>query len=176
MGIAEDIATLDELVKDKQAELNNHKKARDKFQSDMKACQMRRDSFHKNVTALISQIQKLKDERENYNKLTREAKANRDAVRERIDEARANGVRDLGALKEERDAYHRQVEEYYAKSQAVHEQIEKLRDQIDASKNLADEQHAQAIRFKEAADNEHQLFLQCLAELRELQDELPDLL
>ena len=176
MSIADDIATLDELVKEKQAELNNHRKARDKFQDDMRKCQMRRNALRDNARATIDKISKLKAERAHYNELTREAKANREAVKERIDEARASGVRDLDGLKRERDEYHQQVVEYHAKAQAAHEEIEKLREQIDVYRKLADEQHEQSIRFKEAADTEHQEFVRCMNELRELQDELPDTL
>ena len=176
MSIADDIATLDELVKDKQAELNNHRKARDKFQDDMRKCQMRRNSLRDNAHTLINKISALKSERARYNELTREAKANREAVKERIEDARANGIRDLDEMKKERDGFHQQVVEYYSKSQAAHEQIEKLSLEVDASRKLADEEHAKAVEFKEAADREHQEFVRCLNELRELQDELPDTL
>ena len=176
MSIADDIATLDELVKDKKAELNNHKKARDKFQEDMRKCQMRRNNLRDNARMLIDKSSKLKQERSRYNQLTQEAKANREAVKERIEEARANGVRDLDEMKRERDTYHQQVVEYHGKAQAIHDEIEKISLEIDASRKLADEEHAKAVKFKEAADNEHQEFVRCLNELRELQDELPDTL
>jgi len=176
MGIEDDIATLDQLAKVKRDEMNNHKKARDKFQDDMRKCQMRRDSFRDNARALIEKSRKLKDERARYNELTREAKANREAVKERIDEARASGVRDIELLKKERDQFHQQVVEYYAKSQGCHEEIERISEQIDSSRKLADEQHEQSLLFKEAADREHQEFVRCLNELKELENELPDTL
>ena len=173
-AIADDIATLDELVKDKRAELNNHKKARDRYQEDMHKCQMRRNLYRDNASSLMRKISELKTERSRYNQLTQEAKANREAVKDRIEEARANGIRDLDGMKRERDTYHQQVVEYHGKAQAIHEEIEKMSLEIDASKKLADEEHAKSIRFKEAADEEHQEFVRCLNELRELQDELPD--
>ena len=176
MTIADDIATLDELMKDKRAEMNNHARARDKFQDDMHKCQMRRNNYRDSAQANMRRINELKEERSRYNQLTQEAKANREAVKERIEDARAAGVRDLDGLKRERDEYHQQVVEYHAKAQAAHEEIEKLRAQVDVYKKLADEQHEQSIRFKEAADEEHQEFVRCMNELRELQDELPDTL
>ncbi len=56
MSIADDIATLDELVKDKRAEMNNHAKARDKFQDDMRKCQMRRNNYRDNAQALMKRV------------------------------------------------------------------------------------------------------------------------
>lgn len=176
MTISEDIATLDELVKAKKAELNNHKKARDKHHDDMHKCQMRRDNYRENATALMRKLSQLKTERSKYNELTREAKMNREEVKERIDEARASGVRDLDDLKRERDQFHQQVVEYHGKSQAAHEEIEKISLEIDASKKLADEQHRMSLGFKEAADREHAEFVRVLNELNELQNELPDTL
>ena len=102
MTIADDIATLDELMKDKRAEMNNHAKARDKFQDDMHKCQMRRNNHRKMVQDAMKRISELKEERSRYNQLTQEAKASREAVKERIEDARAAGVRDLDNLKRER--------------------------------------------------------------------------
>lgn len=163
-------------MKAKKAELNNHKRARDKHHDDMHKCQMRRDNYRDNISALMKKSSLLKSERSKYNELTREAKANREAVKERIDDARASGMRDLDDLKRERDQFHQQVVEYHGKSQAAHEQIEKIGLEIDASRKLADEQHEMSLRFKEAADKEHEEFVRCLNELNELQNELPDTL
>ena len=74
MSIADDIATLDELVKDKRAEMNNHAKARDKYHDDMHKCQMRRNNYRDNAQALMRRISELKAERTRYNELTQEAK------------------------------------------------------------------------------------------------------
>lgn len=176
MTIDEELKTLNELLKSKNAELNNHKKKRDHYQEQARTQQMKRDSYKELSRKHMSRINELREERDAFNKLTREAKAEREALTEKINEARANGVRDLGALKEERDAYHRSVTENHAKSQAIHEQIEKIRDEVDAARKLADECHQLSIELREAADREHQEFVRCLNEIRELQDELPDTL
>ena len=176
MTIDEEVKTLNELLKEKNAELNNHKKKRDNYQEQARTQQMKRDNYKELSRKHMSKINELKTERDYFNQLTREAKAQRESLTEKINEARANGVRDLGAMKEERDAYHRSVVENHAKSQAIHEQIEKIKLEVDAARSLADQCHQLSLELREAADREHQEFVRCLNELRELQDELPDTL
>ena len=78
MSISDDIATLDELVKDKRAEMNNHARARDRYHDDMRKCQIKRNNYRDNAQAIMKKISELKAERAHYNELTQEAKANRD--------------------------------------------------------------------------------------------------
>ena len=84
------------------------------------------------------------------------------------------GVRDLDALKSERDSYHRQVIEYHGKSQDIHSRIEENNEKIDLYKRMSDQSHEQSLKFREAADKEHQEFVRCLEEIRSIRNELPD--
>lgn len=172
--IDEDIRTLDNILKEKNSELNAHKKSRDKFQESARNSQIKRDNFRNMSRDLMKTNSELRKERDRYNELTRQAKSERENIKIRIEELRADGVRDLEALKAERDAFHRQVVEYHAKSQDIHARIEENNERIDSMKKLADEAHEQSIKFREAADKEHQEFVRCLEEIRRIRDELPD--
>ena len=172
MSVSDDILTLDRILKEKNAELNRYKKSRDKFQDDAHNSQIKRDNFRRMAQDLMKVNSELKKERNKYNELTREAKSRREDIR--IEELRADGVRDLDALKSERDSYHRQVVEYHGKSQDLHARIEENNGKIDLYKRMSDEAHEQSVKFREAADKEHQEFVRCLEEIREIRNELPD--
>ena len=174
MSIADEIRTLDKILKEKNAELNNHKKARDKFHDNAHDSQVKRDNFRKMAQDLMKVNSELKKERNRYNELTREAKSKREDIKIRIEELRADGVRDLDQLKAERDSYHRQVIEYHGKSQDIHARIEDNSEKIDLYKKMSDQAHEQSLKFREAADKEHQEFVRCLEEIRSIKDELPD--
>ena len=174
MSVSDDILTLDRILKEKNAELNRYKRSRDKFQEDARNSQIKRDNFRRMAQDLMKVNSDLKKERNRYNELTREAKSRREDVKIRIEELRADGVRDLDALKSERDSYHRQVVEYHGKSQDLHARIEENNEKIDLYKRMSDEAHEQSIKFREAADKEHQEFVRCLEEIREIRNELPD--
>ena len=174
MSIADEIRTLDKILKEKNAELNTHKKARDKFHDNARDSQVKRDNFRRMAQDLMKVNSELKKERNRYNELTREAKSKREDIKIRIEELRADGVRDLDQLKAERDSYHRQVIEYHGKSQDIHARIEENSRKIDLYKNMSDQAHEQSLKFREAADREHQEFVKCLEEIRSIKDELPD--
>ncbi len=174
MSIADEILTLDKILKEKNAELNSHKKSRDKFHDSARDSQVKRDNFRRMAQDLMKVNSELKKERNRYNELTREAKSRREDIKIRIEELRADGVRDLDALKSERDSYHRQVIEYHGKSQDLHSRIEENSEKIDLYKRMSDQAHEQSLKFREAADKEHQEFVRCLEEIKEIRNELPD--
>ena len=174
MSVADEILTLDKILKEKNAELNSHKKSRDKFQDSARDSQVKRDNFRKMAQDLMKVNSDLKKERTRYNDLTREAKSRREDIQIRIEELRMEGVRDLDALKSERDSYHRQVIEYHGKSQDIHSRIEENNEKIDLYKKMSDQSHEQSLKFREAADKEHQEFVRCLEEIRSIRNELPD--
>ncbi|MBE6517193.1 MAG: hypothetical protein E7Z67_03285 [Thermoplasmata archaeon] len=174
MSISDEILTLDKILKEKNAELNGHRKSRDKFHDNARDSQVKRDNFRKMAQDLMKVNSELKKQRNTYNELTREAKSKREDIKIRIEELRADGVRDLDQLKAERDSYHRQVVEYHAKSQEVHAHIEENSEKIDLYKKMSDQAHEQSLKFREAADKEHQEFVRCLDEIKAIRDELPD--
>lgn len=174
MSISDDILTLDRILKEKNAELNSHKKSRDRFHDSARDSLVKRDNYRNLAHTLIKENSELKKERNRYNDLVREAKSKRQDTQIRIEELRADGVRDLEALKNERDAFHRQVVEYHEMSQELHSRIEENSKKIDVYKQMADQAHEQSAKFREAADAEHKAFVDCLDEIKRIRDELPD--
>ena len=59
MTIDEELKTLNELLKEKNAELNNHKKKRDNYQEQARTQQMKRDNYKELSRKHMSKINEL---------------------------------------------------------------------------------------------------------------------
>ena len=169
--VSSNVSVLDLICKDKYAEANNHKRARDEFNKESKNWINTRNTNSERAKELSKKAAEAKAERDACNEKVRELKALRDQMHAKAAELKENGGEGYEDAKAEGNRYHDEMTVYASKGQLAHQLMVQCYEDADVARKLSDIAHRKSIECREAANNEHEAFVNTLKELEELRND-----
>ncbi len=155
--VSSNVSVLDLICKDKYAEANNHKRARDNFNKEAKNWVNTRNINSERAKEL--------------SKKAVEAKSERDVCNEKVRELKEKGGDEYDNAKSEGNRYHDEMASFASKGQLAHQLMMQCYEDADVARKLSDIAHKKSIECRESANREHEAFLNTLKELEDLKND-----
>ena len=168
------VSVLDLMCKDKYAEANNHKRARDELTNESKMWIIRRNDYNERAKRSSEEANALRKERDTFNAKVKDLKEKRNACQAKAAELKDIKGPEYDRLREEANSYHNEMVECHEKGQQIHERMSKLFDDADGSRKAANAAHNRSIECRKKADEEHKLYVAALESVKNLKDDIPD--
>ena len=169
-----DVSILDLMCKDRYAEANNHKRARDAFSADAKNWASKRDLYRERSKQEYADAQKAKAERDQLNAKVKELKAKREEYHTKASQLKETKGPEYDEARAKGNEYHDLMVESNEKGQAAHQRYVSLIEQSNVDRKLADAAHNKSVECRKRSDEEHEMYLQTLESIRQLKDNIPD--
>ncbi len=169
--VSSNVSVLDLICKDKYAEANNHKRARDELNKESKNWINTRNTNSERARDLSKKAAEAKADRDNYNQKVRELKDLRDQMHAKAAELKESGGEGYEDAKAQGNMYHDEMASYAAKGQLAHQLMIQCYEDADVARKLSDIAHRKSIECREAANREHEAFVNTLKELEELKND-----
>ena len=169
-----DVSVLDLMCKDRYAEANNHKRARDQFSLDAKNWAAKRDLYRERSKQEYAEAIEIKKKRDELNAKVKEAKAKRDEWQAKAAQLKESKGPEYDEARAKGNEYHEQMVSFNEKGQEAHQRYVALMDQSKTDRTLADAAHNKFIECRKASDTEHKLYVRSLEAVKNLRDNLPD--
>ena len=169
--VSSNVSVLDLICKDKYAEANNHKRARDDFNKEAKNWVNTRNINSERAKELSKKAAEAKSERDVCNEKVRELKALRDQMHAKANELKEKGGDEYDNAKSEGNRYHDEMASFASKGQLAHQLMMQCYEDADVARKLSDIAHKKFIECRESANREHEAFLNTLKELKDLKND-----
>ena len=169
--VSSNVSVLDLICKDKYAEANNHKRARDDFNKEAKNWVNTRNINSERAKELSKKAVEAKSERDVCNEKVRELKALRDQMHAKANELKEKGGDEYDNAKSEGNRYHDEMASFASKGQLAHQLMMQCYEDADVARKLPDIAHKKSIECRESANREHEAFLNTLKELEDLKND-----
>ena len=168
--VSSNVSVLDLMCKDKYAEANNHKRARDNLNKESKNWINTRNTNTERAKELSKKGAEAKAERDANNAKVRELKELRDQMHAKAAELREKGGEEYENARAEGNRYHDEMAAFASKGQLAHQVMVQCYEDADVARKLSEIAHRKSIECREAANAEHELYVNTLKEIEELKN------
>lgn len=170
----EEERSFDSIIAQLNKEAAKHKTERDNFNTQAQVLADLRDRCNKQARTKVSQAAVIREQRDEFQRVARESRVERDKWNQAAADARGKGLGDNSEQKNQANIYHQKATRNYASGEAAHEKMSQLYEEADKLREKAEDAHNKFLACKKAADIEHEKYIAAIRKIQNMKDRLAD--